>query len=652
MIPSYLALRRKNGRFIESESSLPMCGIAGIIAEREELVHEALPKMVTALTHRGPDDEGTVYRPFRQGFVGLGFRRLSIIDLTLAGHQPMSYPDSGSCLVFNGEIYNFPCLRKELEQLGQRFVGHSDSEVLLQALERWGPSCLARLQGMYAFAWLDGKSQRLILARDPMGMKPLYVYRRAGLLVFASEIRALLASGLVPRKLDRQGLAGLLAYGAVQQPCTIVKGVQAFPGGHWEGIEATEQPSRPTPFFHFPKLRSDAKPDDAVESLRGTLSKAVRDHLISDVPVGIFLSSGLDSTVIAALASQHTQRMRSFTVGFADQQDMSESQPASQTAALLGLDHTEIQINEPEAQEQVLDWLKAVDQPSVDGLNIYIISRAVRKAGIKVALSGLGGDELFGGYPSFVDVPRLQRLHKRVTWLPHSVRRALFTTATLYRSRPVRDKIGDIGGSNGSLVNLFLHRRRALPDRDLAALGLKADELGLEDNFQPAEALAGLAHDCPDPVWQISQLETRFYQGNMLLPDGDANSMAHGLELRLPMLDQRVLELVLPLPGSVRLPNGRANKHLLRKAFGRSLWAGMAGQKKRGFTLPIFRWMSGALRTFSENSLDSLKQTGFLRPEGITDIWNGYLREPDSPMWSRAFTLIVLGEYLRKTELN
>jgi asparagine synthase (glutamine-hydrolysing) len=628
-----------------------MCGIAGILAPDESLVRDALPRMVRALEHRGPDDSGSVVRPLGGSVLGLGHRRLAILDLSPAGHQPMLHPTTGDCLTFNGEIYNFLSLRRRLEADGVAFAGHSDTEVLLHCLARRGADCLADLQGMYAFAWLDARAGRVLLARDPLGIKPLYVARLPRATLFASEVRALLASGLLPRRVDRRGLAGLIAYGAVQEPCSIVESVEVFPPGHWETLGPDGRGSGATAFFHFPAAREDVSEDEAVAAIRTTLSDAVRDHLVSDVPVGIFLSSGLDSTVIAALAARHASRPRSFTVGFADQPNFSELELANETAALFKLDHTEIRVRDREAQELALEWLDNLDQPSMDGMNVYVVSRMVKGAGIKVALSGQGGDELFGGYPSFADVPHMHALLRRLRWLPAVLRRSLSRLVTSCHNAAFRQKMADIVASGGSLLELYLHRRRALSNEGMAALGLDARGLGLTSEFQPPQACVEEQAGTADAVWRVSQLECRFYQGNMLLRDCDAVSMAHGLEVRVPMLDQRMVALMLALPGRLRLPDSRANKHLLREAFNGVLRPQLLSQSKRGFALPIGRWMLDPLRALSEQSLTALKETGLLDPRGIDRIWSQFLCEPDSPLWSRAFTLVVLGSYIRKNRL-
>jgi asparagine synthase (glutamine-hydrolysing) len=627
-----------------------MCGIVAIVSKERETIESSLRRMTVAQAHRGPDDSGEGQFPFGDGILGLGHRRLSIIDPSPAGHQPMCDPRSGNVLVYNGEIYNFGILRRELEDAGDTFRGHSDTEVLLHALTRWGPACLTRLQGMYAFAFYDAVAHRLILARDPAGIKPLYLAHVGDTWLFASEVRALLASGLVHPKIDPRGVAGLLAYGAVQGPCTLFRDIQSLSPGSW--LEITVRPGGawkvepPRTFWHYPRPNLRFSEEETVSRVAAALDEAVRDHLVSDVPVGIFLSSGLDSTVVAGLAARHTPNLRSFTVAFSDHPDFSEEQLAAETAREFGLNHTNISISSQEAEATAADWLSRLDQPSMDGLNVFIISRAVRAQGIKVALSGQGGDELFGGYPSFREVPRIRSLIASLQFVPSVVRRRVAGLAGAFHSVAHRDKLADMCGSDGNLVSLALQRRRALSNRQMASLGFEAAALELSPDFLPQEALDGVDVE-DDDVAVISRLESQFYQGNMLLRDADSNGMAHGLEIRVPLLDQRLIELVHALPGSRRLPPGESGKYLLRRACPNLLRADLLRQPKRGFTLPIRRWMLGSLRPFCESGLATLKETGLLRSRGIDAIWQGFLAEPESPLWTRALTLSVLGIFLR-----
>ncbi len=634
-----------------------MCGIAGLVHPDPSLAQSAIQKMVQCQNHRGPDDRGNALLPFGDGHLALGHNRLSIIDLSAAGHQPMVHPHTADQLIFNGEIYNFADLRKQLEAQGEQFKGHSDTEVLLHGLSRFGPDFVPRLAGMYAFAFYNAREQSLLLARDPAGMKPLYVARlegsSSGALIFASEVRAILATGLVPAQLDLRAVAGCLAYGAVQQPLTIVKNIRAFPPGSSQLLQphGNGAASAPKKFWTFPRPKFVTE-SDAVEKTKTLLDQSVRDHLVADVPVGVFLSSGLDSTIMAGLAARHSPQMRTFTVGFDDQPDLSEQALASQTAQLFGLRHENINITNADAEAAARQWLDAIDQPSMDGLNTFIISQAVRRAGITVAISGQGGDELFGGYPSFRDVPRFARLLKNSSWLPAVARASLGKLAKLGKSAAVKDKITGLLTSNGSLLQLYLQRRRMLSDPSMAALGLHARGLELDVGFMPPDAIQDAPLDAADPVWTVSALESTFYQGNTLLRDSDNNGMAHSLEIRMPLLDQRVLDFVHTIPGSVRVPNGQNNKHLLRRAFSDFLRPVLADQKKRGFHLPFKRWMQGPLRSLCEQSLAHLKSHTPLDPKGIDATWQTFLNDPESSNWSRPLTLVVLGHYLHRLNLT
>ena len=625
------------------------------MAGNEAAAGHALPDLLAALAHRGPDDRGEGIAPLGGGSLALAHTRLSILDLSAAGHQPMIHPRSGDRLVFNGEIYNFRVLKADLERAGVRFAGSGDSEVLLHALVTWGPECIARLQGMFAFAFHDVRADRLILARDSIGIKPLYVAEPApGQLVFASEVRAILATGLVPRRIDRAGLATMLAYGAIQGPLTLFRGVRELPPGHFEIIT---RPGRQdglvrrqrTRFWKPPAVSAAAREGAAsiTAAVRATVDAAVADHLVSDVPVGMFLSSGLDSTIVAGVAARHTSRLRSFTVGFTEDAALSEQDLASETAQRFGLAHTRIDVTGSDAENAVRSWLGALDAPSVDGFNVFLISQVVRAAGIKVALSGQGGDELFGGYPAFADVPRLRRWFHLARVVPPPLRRGLAAMATARQPAAVRAKAGDLAESDGDLLGLYLRRRRTLASSQLRALGLSPQVLGLTQDYLPPDAIDPQLVDEQDPVATVSRLETALYLGNMLLRDGDANGMTHGLEIRVPLLDQRLLDLALALPGDVRLPSGRADKHLLREAFPELLRPALTGQKKRGFVLPIARWMRGQLRPLCMAGLATLKETGLLDPMGVEAIAAAFWDAPDDGGWSRAFSLAVLGTYLR-----
>lgn len=627
-----------------------MCGIAGVIGTDRDRVAEATRRMTDAQAHRGPDADGVEVHPFGDKWLGLGHRRLAILDLSPLGRQPMAHSPTGGRIVFNGEVFNFPTLRRELEAAGDRFISGSDTEMLLAGLARHGPGFVRRLEGMYAFAHLDPRGPTLTLARDPAGIKPLYVAHTPDGLAFASEVRAVLAGGLVPPGVSPAAIAGLLAYGSVPQPLTLFDRVRMFPPGAWQTLTPAAL-SPPTVWWNPPQPAPSFVCPDLVSDTRLRLDEAVRDHLLSDVPVGVFLSAGIDSTAVAALVARHSTRVRAFTVAVSDQPEFDELSVAADTARRLGLTHTPIQIPTAEAEQAALDWLAAADQPSLDGLNTFIISRAVRRAGVTVALSGLGADELFGGYETFRDVPKLARLRRALGWLPAAGRRAVAGVLAAHRTQTARDKLSDLLGGPNRIAALTLRRRRVLSDRQMVALGLGTVAVGLTADWLPPEAAAGLPPAGVDPGWAVSVTESTVYQSNTLLRDADANSMAHGLELRVPFLDQRLLDALHRLPGAVRFPRNKPPKWLLREAVADLLPPPLATRPKTGFQLPTRRWMVGPLRPLCEAGLATLSDSGLVRPDGVRAVWAAFLADPEGQAWSRAFTLVVLGDYLQRCAL-
>lgn len=635
-----------------------MCGIAGIISRDADAARPALARMLAAQRHRGPDDGGfDLYDATAPGGapcrVGIGNRRLAIQDLSAAGHQPMVHPETGDALVFNGEIYNYPALRRELEAEGVRFRGHSDTEGLLYGLAKYGIKYTEKLAGMYAFAFFHKATRSLLIARDPIGIKPLYVAWTPDAFLFASEFRAMLASELLPRRLDREAAVSMLAYGAVQEPRTIFADIAAFPAGCWQrfdldrGFDRTQY--KPQRFWTFPPLRDNCNENAVVGELRTTADLAVAEHMLSDVPVGVFLSAGLDSTIVAALAAKHTSNLRTFTVGFADQPELSEAALAAETARLIGATHTDVVINGPDALAAAVRWLESLDQPSVDGLNTYVISQAVRAHGIVVALSGLGGDELFGGYSSFRLVPAIQRRARQLAWLPARIRRALAHFAARGYAPGPRAKLADMLAGDASIAALFARERRLLSNAQMVSLGVGAparlSTSGAALDYIPTGGLLDVRINTPDTHALLSQLESRLYMGNTLLRDGDTNGMAHSLEIRVPMLDQRLLNFACSLPGHVRVPAGRPPKYLLRAAFADLLRPNLLEKKKTGFTLPVGRWMLGPIRELAEAGIASVQTLGLFDSRGIDAIWREFLAAGTGTHWTTPLALAALGHY-------
>lgn len=632
-----------------------MCGIAILLGKRRSEASVLIHRMSEKMLHRGPDDLGTELIPLWEGadpvVVALGFRRLSIQDLSPLGHQPMVHRVTGDVLIFNGEIYNFKELREELVAEGSVFSSRSDTEVLLHGLARHGDTFVERLSGMFSFAFYQRSSRRLLLARDHLGIKPLSVASGDWGMAGASELKALVECGHVDTTPDPAAIAGLLAYGAVQEPLTVLMGAKRFPAGclQWISFDplGMPRPGEIKRYWNWPELDQSWNEKDAVAAVRESVEAAVKSHLIADVPVGVFLSSGIDSTIMAAVAAKLDPQTKTFTVGFAEHPDLNESAEASRTAKELGVEFHDIQIPSGLAVEHTKDWLQKLDHPSVDGLNTWVISKALRERGTVVGVSGLGGDELFGGYPSFFDVPKALSIHRKLRRIPKSARSHLFWLAKSHASPAVREKAAAMGSAGEDIVAQYMLRRRMFSNRNLKRFGIDPNELGLHETYQVRDVIAGLPHDMEsDPVAAISRMESQFYMGNMLLRDSDIYGMAHSLEIRVPFLDRRVVETAASMPGKIRLPPGASSKHLLKKAFSQELRPEILHAKKRGFTLPIRRWMLGPLATECDVALTALKDSGLFPPDQVSALWNSFRDHPESPIWSSAFMLVVLGSFL------
>src|SRR5215469_4335600 len=548
-----------------------MCGIAAVLgAIPAEEAEVSVRSMLDAQFHRGPDDGGWMVVPVQKSVLALGNRRLAIQDVSALGHQPMRNEETGDILVYNGEIYNAPQLKTLLESEGYRFRGHSDTEVLLRAYEHWGVDCIDRLRGMFAFALWDARRSRLVIARDHLGIKPLYYSSNNRGFACASEIRALMESGLVDSGLDPRGLATYLAYGGVQEPLTIYKNVLSLPRGSWKELGPDGNVLAEGRYWHFPPVQPSTalrSLRDLVEEGRAMLHQAVGRHLLSDVPLGIFLSSGLDSTAILGFGKRQDrlQPLDAFTISFPDQPRYDEREIARATAHRFSARYHECPVSDSTALRWIGDALECMDQPSMDGFNTYIVARAVHEQGIVVALSGLGGDEVFGGYDLFRRVPRVYDAMSWLTLLPLSMRVTVARLASVNSTGVARRKAAEIASSDPGLIGTYFHHRRLISNSTLRVFGLDARHLGLSEDFQLPELRYEDCYVPADHVVSIGRLETAFYLENLLLRDSDVFGMANSLEVRVPFLDRDLVEWTFRLPGDVLLPKGTPLKYLLRK---------------------------------------------------------------------------------------
>ena len=641
-----------------------MCGICGAIGfDSKETGETVVRRMLAAIVHRGPDEEGILVAPP----VVAGTRRLSIIDLP-GGSQPVWNETGTLAVVYNGEIYNFRELRKELEAAGHRFRTRSDTEVIVHAYEQWGEDCGAKLRGMFAFAVVElpqgrnGRAASVFLARDPMGIKPLYYARTEEALLFASEVRALLVSRCVPAQLSEEAVPSYLLFGSVCEPITMVQGVFSLPPGHSLKIRA-DDPLRslepklywdlataPSKSVHAKRKLPSEDSSTAASAVRALLEDSVRGHLIADVPIGVFLSSGLDSTVIAALASQVQKGVHTFTVAFPDS-EFSEAEIARNTAERLGTEHSELTLSDPEMVARLDEAVASFDQPSMDGINTFFVSWAARQAGLKVALSGLGSDELFGGYTSFRATSQVARLAAMARRIPKPLRELVtsgFKRSKTYRGAPdVFRKALSAWLDPDLFPSPYFYTRTLFTPRTVAARLDEGTAVWAATPWMRWLSEAACQSRPLDPFTRISWLELRSYLLNTLLRDTDAMSMRHSLEVRVPFLDLPLVEHVLGVPESLKRAAARP-KSLLVDAMKDLLPAEVVAQNKRTFTFPWETWLRGKLGERVAVGLGDWSPALQSRFEGrfALAVWKDFLHGRTT--WSRPWSLYVLNEWAKR----
>ncbi len=595
-----------------------MCGIAGIISDSlsPEELRRRTEAMHDRLRHRGPNDEGV----YADRGVVLAHRRLAILDLSETGHQPMSTDDSRYTIVFNGEIYNFRDLRNDLEARGVTFQSRSDTEVILRLFEREGAACVNVLEGMFAFAIWDSREQRCFLARGPFGIKPLYIWRHRGSLAFASEIRALLRAELSGTSLCRLALQEYFLYGSVQEPRTLIDEIEVLPPGYvltWQAGGGRRQ--------RYWRLRFPEQPkcgNDAIAVTRAALDDSIRRHFVSDVPVGIFLSGGIDSTSLVALARANGfDKLKTACISF-DEEKFNEGHLAAETAAHFRTEHYDCRLSADDGRRLLGEFLEHCDQPSNDGFNTFCVSKVAHELGLRVVLSGLGGDELFGGYHSFQLIPKMLRWHR---WLGYTglLRRIAGTAGQRLGRSPRAQRFGTYLRSPGRITDAYWAVRGFFTPSEARKL---ADYyLGRQDDFARNEWITGTHRDQATLLDDVCHLELNGYMRNQLLRDSDVMSMAWGLELRVPFVDHRLVDAITCIPAEIRLAPG---KRLLLAAVP-EIPSWIAGRPKRGFAFPFDRWLSA--------------QWG--------DLFEQLRRKSPVPLttWYRQWCLFTLGNFIRQS---
>ena len=613
--------------------------------------------MSDALSHRGPDGEGFWEASSTADGWGvmLAHRRLSILDLSNAASQPMVDPATGNVIVLNGEIYNYVELRSRLTSVGHNFLSTGDTAVMLRALSLDGRRAIKTLRGMFAFAFWDVNDRSLVLARDPLGIKPLYIARNADphgtwSLAFASEVRAILASGLLGTpKLNPLAAASVVWNGFMVAPQTAVQQIESVMPGELRvydsrGIERDRET------YWVPPRRDQTTPIEEDE-LAHVLRECVRVHLASDVPLGVFLSGGVDSSAVANLAQQTAgNRISTFTLNF-DEAEFSEGQIARRVAEAIGTQHQELVLTEAHFIAQLDAALDSLDQPTFDGLNSYYMSHAVREAGFKVALVGSGGDELFGGYASFRDLPKLMRWSRSARWIPAGLRVAM-GRAVASAMQPSRAafppqtrwaKLPDMLGRCDDPLALYqLAYALFVPASQRQLLGGRLDA-ALMDGL-PAAMSRRLRSEMnsSEILPAIGLLERTLFLGERLLRDTDATSMSASIEIRLPLVDQVLVENVERLSIGNRFdPIGK--KTALRRIGLRGLNPELFERPKAGFVLPYDRWLRSGLGKMIDGAMrdpEAIKPTG-LDPKAVTRLWQSFLDGAPGLYWSRIWAIYV-----------
>jgi asparagine synthase (glutamine-hydrolysing) len=580
-----------------------MCGIAGIVETAKPVDVRLAEEMTKVLDHRGPDDSGVWTDPDMR--VSLGHRRLAILDLSPLGHQPMSTPDGKLTIVFNGEIYNFQEIRADLEKRGSTFRSGSDTEVILAAYRIWGPACLQRFVGMFAFAIWDTANRRLFVARDRAGEKPLFYVHRNGSFAFASELKALIINRQLPRKINIDALEDYLAYGYVSGSLCILDGFAKLPAAHWLTYDPDTDSVELGRYWDLPDSRPGEQDlEELTDELEHLLTQSIRGQLVADVPVGILLSGGLDSSLVAAAAARASHRpIRTFNVAFPDNPRFDESPHARMVARHLGSEHTEL-VGLPSSGEFLPELIRQYDEPFADSSMIptYLVSRAIRQK-CTVALGGDGGDELFAGYlhyPRFVKIGRLRRLGLH--------RLGLERMAAALVPIGVRGRSAMLGLLNGNSPQIALTRlfdpvtRSRLTGRPVS----RSPEIRRAAACKDRAGIDG-----------ICATDFRTYMCDDILVKVDRASMLTSLEIRAPLLDHRIAEFAFGrLPPHCKL-KGNRRKIILRSLAKRWLPPEFESDRKQGFSIPVYQWFQGPWKHLFDDLMSAgspLFETKVLRP--------------------------------------
>jgi asparagine synthase (glutamine-hydrolysing) len=608
-----------------------MCGIAGIyFFNRQKASEEIVRRMTNGMAHRGPDADGF----FTEDNIALGHRRLSIIDLSESANQPFADHSQRYKMVFNGELFNFQDVKATITDHAYKTTG--DTEVLIEAFKRRGMDCLSQFKGMFAFAIWDRIEKTLYLARDRMGVKPLYYYANDNFFVFASEIRAILASGLMPAKLNKEAVANFLKYQSVSSPDSIIKGIHELPAAHF--MQVKESGFEKKCYWDITSVDPKRSADRVTikKNIHELLQKSVSQRLISDVPIGAFLSGGIDSSAIVALMSRaSSSRPVTFNIAF-EESAFDESAYAELVAKKFNTDHHKIVMQPNVMLEELTNALNAMDTPSGDGINTYVVSKAVKQAGLTVALSGVGGDELFGGYPFF---KKYYQLHKiSLAWNAFGGIRKMTAGFT------GKSKWYDLLASDTSdIAEIYPVLRQIVSPHEIKRL------TRLKNGHDPVADLLSTKENIIRKLPSLSQVSIAEYFGytqQTLLKDTDQMGMAVSLEIREPFFDHELIEFVLGIPDNIKYPN--YPKQLLVESLGDLLPPEIVYRRKQGFTFPWKIWMKNELKSFCESHIKRICERDFINADQLLKKWRQFLKDDKKIIWMELWLFVVLEYWLEK----
>ncbi|MEO8583055.1 MAG: asparagine synthase (glutamine-hydrolyzing) [Flavitalea sp.] len=620
-----------------------MCGIAGIVSFELKLEKKGLiEKMTSCLDHRGPDATGF----FEDRIVALGHKRLSIIDLSLGANQPMDDVTSRYKIIFNGEIYNFREIRKLLPDYP--FKTNSDTEVILAAFIKWGSACLQRLVGMYAFAIWDTELSQLFIARDRFGVKPLYYFKSEKIFLFSSEIRSLLSSGVVPRKLNSIAVSEFLQFGSVGDTNTIIENICSLEAGMYMTVDKSGVQKKRYWTLAQKNPGIDFKNYVEVKSrVRELLDKSVARRMISDVPIGAFLSGGIDSSAIVGLMAKHSnEKINTFTVAFKER-EFDESKYAEQVSKKFNTQHNNLLIEAKTFLNELLPALDAMDSPTGDGVNSYVVAKAIRNTGITVALSGVGGDELFAGYPLFFHYLKIMKA--KPLWKKTKVFRNLAVVALKNSASSKRNRVSQFLQSKEADIHHFYPAFRQIISQqmlsrftNLPVNGISFLSKDFSDRSEIIDALPLLS--------QISVAEYSGYTRNTLLKDMDQMSMAVSLEIREPFFDHELVEFVLQVPDAQKFPS--YPKKLLVDSLEGLIPEEIIHRKKQGFLFPWNKWMKEDLVGFCDKYIRDISKREFINEKALLSYWGKFLKSDPSVRWMEIWLFIVLEYWLQKNGIE